>query len=247
MTYPRTLSLASLALIASTSACDLGLKNLGTEDTDGAADTGTDGDEPCEPGDDKRAPDGCNTCTCSASGEWACTELGCEGTAGGECQDGDVLPPGPDNCVECTCNDGMWQCPEIGCETDGDTEGPGMSGDPFDGPEIEQCAEDTPRDVVSIEAVELAGDTLTIELDHSGGCGPNLLGLCHGGFAESDPVQIQAYVAHESQDPCETVESETLTFDLVPLRQAYVEAYRSETGTISIGLDGWTSRIDYSF
>jgi hypothetical protein len=33
----------------------------------------------CSPGDTRRADDGCNTCSCDDEGEWACTEMACEG------------------------------------------------------------------------------------------------------------------------------------------------------------------------
>jgi hypothetical protein len=49
----------------------------------------------CNAGDTRDADDGCNTCTCDADGNWACTEIGCEQPCGegelsvdGECRTG---------------------------------------------------------------------------------------------------------------------------------------------------------------
>lgn len=44
----------------------------------------TDGLE-CEPGQEMLDPDGCNTCTCTDEGTWACTEIACEPPPVGAC------------------------------------------------------------------------------------------------------------------------------------------------------------------
>lgn len=72
-------------------------------------------------GDSFPASDGCNTCSCSESGEVACTLIGCVD----ECTDengqthaiGDTFPS-PDGCNTCTCLDnGSIGCTEMACST----------------------------------------------------------------------------------------------------------------------------------
>ena len=74
--------------------------------------------EACLPGTLRPAPDGCNTCTCTEEGEWACTDLACPAPL---CEDGD------NSCVaafnSCTCSyvclpgglDLSDPCPERAC------------------------------------------------------------------------------------------------------------------------------------
>ena len=83
--------------------------------------------EMCQDGETKKAPDGCNDCTC-VDGDWACTDKACNDEGPDpepECQDGDMMPA-PDGCNDCTCYMGQWACTEKGCvATSGD---PGETG-----------------------------------------------------------------------------------------------------------------------
>jgi hypothetical protein len=65
----------------------------------------------CEDGAQRKADDGCNTCTCS-DGTWACTEKDCVDT----CKEGQTRRA-DDGCNVCTCDaDGNWGCTEKACE-----------------------------------------------------------------------------------------------------------------------------------
>ena len=71
------------------------------------------------------APDGCNTCGCSAGELVACTERACAPADGG-CfangvyyANGTAAIPAPDGCNRCTCIDGGLACTEIGCAPSG--------------------------------------------------------------------------------------------------------------------------------
>ncbi len=75
----------------------------------------------CEEGEMVVADDDCNYCTCS-DGEFACTELGCDGALG----DSDESETSEDACEEgesttiacnsCTCIGGNWACTKRACE-----------------------------------------------------------------------------------------------------------------------------------
>ena len=232
--------------------CDLPMKDLGNE-TDSAGDAASQGDGmgddgACEEGDIQ--DDGCNTCSC-LEGSWSCTDRACPDPTGGdpepECEPGDTRLA-DDGCNTCGCTeDGFWACTQIGCGSDTGSEP--LDPDPFDDAAIEQCAPTTPTDPVDIAAVSLDANTMTVELGYGGGCAEHLLGLCWTGeFLESAPVQINAYVAHDSTgDSCEAYLSETREFDLQPLADAYLETYGGDQGAVSINLEGWNSGLLYEF
>jgi|GEM_PF-1359882 len=67
----------------------------------------------CTPGDTQPADDGCNTCICMETGEWACTKKFCGGDL--PCTAGDEKDAG-DGCNTCTCTaNGKWACTEMTC------------------------------------------------------------------------------------------------------------------------------------
>lgn len=241
-----------IGLCAFAVGCDLPMKDLGNETESAGGDDDSQGDAGdgtvCEDGDTMN--DGCNDCSC-LNGAWACTAKGCPDPTGGEpepeCEPGQERPA-DDGCNTCVCTeDGFWACTEIGCGSD--TGGDPPEPNPFDDGAIEQCDPATPRDALTIAAASLNGNTLTVELGYSGGCAEHLLGLCYTGeWMESDPVQINAYVAHDSMgDPCDAYPVETREFDLQPLAQAYEELYNRSQGEIIINFEGWNDAILYSF
>jgi len=86
---------------------------------------------------------------------------------------------------------------------------------------------DWPRDPYQLGRVEVAGLVLTAELTYGGGCGLHRADLVlWGGWMESWPVQINALISHDdADDPCDGVVTEERSFALLPLREAYEDAY----------------------
>jgi len=89
----------------------------------------------CSAGESKYADDQCNTCTCTPSGEWACTTSDCYavlcgGIRGGDCSDDEYCDTEPERR---SCADGEWsgycrprptECPDDEtpvCGCDGET------------------------------------------------------------------------------------------------------------------------------
>lgn len=235
-------------------ACDLEPKNLGNETAEGGsvAEGGSEGSTAgesageegsasmeggsetggaCADGDTKM--EDCNTCSC-LDGFWGCTEIDCGGAESpppAECEDGDTKM---EDCNTCSCLDGYWACTEIGCPPDGG---------------IDVCDDDAPHDALTVGAAAIAGDVLTVDVSYGGGCEMHLLDGCwDGSFAESDPVQVWAFVSHESNDdPCDAIESRTVEIDLSPMKADYQAGYQTENGTIEIHLEGWADALLYSF
>ncbi len=55
--------------------------------------------------------DGCNECSCTSDGSWACTDMACPPI----CTEGEMRAAG-DGCNECTCmSDGSWSCTQQQC------------------------------------------------------------------------------------------------------------------------------------
>jgi hypothetical protein len=66
------------------------------------------------PGDDFPSADGCNGCTCTSSGEVACTAIAClappAGSDAASPDAGCAGPPPSNGCNACTCTQGTWIC-----------------------------------------------------------------------------------------------------------------------------------------
>ncbi len=204
-------------------------EDSGTEGGSGSA-SGSTGDPACVDGDTKM--EDCNSCEC-LDGFWGCTEIGCgdEDPLPGECVDGDTKM---EDCNSCECLDGFWACTEIACDP---------------GPGIAVCDDSAPRDALFIDGVVLDGDLLQVDASYGGGCETHVLDGCwDGSFAESDPVQVWAFVSHESNDDaCDAVLSSTVEIDLTPMKAAYQAGYQTQTGMITIHLEGWPDAILYAF
>lgn len=117
------------------------------------------------------------------------------------------------------------------------------------GDELLVCDPGAPQDALFVSSVVLDGDSLAVEVSYSGGCADHQFGLCwDAAFLESEPVQVHTFISHESHDDkCQAVPSEQLTFDLVPLRDAWHASYGAGPGEITMHIDGWSESIAYTF
>ncbi len=87
---------------------------------------------------------------------------------------------------------------------------------------------DFPRDPLVIqEPVSIDGSVLTLNAAFGGGCAPHEIDLVvWGGWLESFPVQVNAFLSHEdNDDPCDAFLTEMRSFDLSRLAEAYRDAY----------------------
>lgn len=259
---PLSSALALAGLLAA--ACDLPDKNLGGGDDDPS---GTTTGDVCEPGDEMAAD--CNTCTC-VDGQWACTEIACAGSSDGA-DSGYACDPAEDpsdDCSSCSCVDGEWLCTAIACaDTEPDACEPGTN--PTNGcntcscetgewictdeacpeePAVALCDGTEPNDPLFVTNASIMGDTLLVDVESSGGCVAHGYGSCwDGNFDESNPVQVSLQINHEdNDDPCEAIVMDTLSFDLTPVRDAWIDAYQSPSGTIILNVADWGS-LDYTF
>jgi hypothetical protein len=84
-----------------------------------------------------------------------------------------------------------------------------------------------PRDNLSLQRLEVRGDQLELRVSYSGGCElHDLKAVAWGGWMESFPVRIRAFISHDSRaDPCDAIVTREVRFDLRPLQTAYQEAY----------------------
>lgn len=98
------------------------------------------------------------------------------------------------------------------------------------------------------ESLSIDGDTLSVAVGYGGGCESHLFEICWPdlSFMESEPVQVNLEIWHGgTPDMCEAYLSETLEFDLAPLKAEWKDAYGDTAGTVTIHLMG--ESIDYSF
>ena len=104
-----------------------------------------------------------------------------------------------------------------------------------------------PTDPWTYIAHRVAGDTLSLDVQYSGGCTEHRFALLvDPAFMESHPVQLFARLAHDADgDMCDGLLQRTLRFDLSRIREQYSAAYGSGEGTVVIGLEGRS--ITYTF
>lgn len=79
-----------------------------------------------------------------------------------------------------------------------------------------------PTESVTVTSAGVSDDTLTVGVQFAGGCGSHRFDLCwNGGWSRSDPPQFGLWLVHETEDRCEALLSEALSFDLRPVEEAY--------------------------
>lgn len=88
---------------------------------------------------------------------------------------------------------------------------------------------------VSIINVQFMDDIVVLEVRYAGGCKAHDFHLfLSQPFMESQPPQVHATLQHLTEDSCEAVITEKISFDLLPLREFYRRAYELEEGSINI-------------
>lgn len=88
---------------------------------------------------------------------------------------------------------------------------------------------------VTITHAEINGDVAKLEVSYTGGCKSHEIKLIVSSlFMESNPVQTESILSHITEDSCDAVVAEELTFDLLPLREFYRRTYGEFNGSINI-------------
>ena len=85
-----------------------------------------------------------------------------------------------------------------------------------------------PRDGYEMDSIEIDGDVVNLYVHYSGGCDVHdfELIMTPAAFLESNPVQANLYLSHESHDdPCRAWLGGVLSFDLRPVAHQYELAY----------------------
>ena len=91
-----------------------------------------------------------------------------------------------------------------------------------------------------INAATVEDDSLRVNVSYSGGCETHAFTLvAEPMFLESFPVQLRVSIAHNANgDTCQDSITEDHVFDLTPIKEVYQKAYRTDTGTIVLRLNG---------
>lgn len=61
---------------------------------------------------------------------------------------------------------------------------------------------------------------LQLTLSYGGGCEEHKIDLAAIGWIKTDPPRVEARIIHDNRDPCDALLTETILFDLEPLRYA---------------------------
>lgn len=96
------------------------------------------------------------------------------------------------------------------------------------------------RDGHDVNAVSIAGDTLTVEVSYGGGCREHALTLVLAeSFIDGPPVSLHGFFAHDGNgDPCEAWLTEAYAFDLGAVKARYRQAYGNGRGAVLLLLEG---------
>ncbi len=106
-----------------------------------------------------------------------------------------------------------------------------------------QIPDPAESDAFRLLEVNVSGDLLEIEVEYGGGCREHLFEIVAdpNGFLESDPVQVNIYIAHENNnDLCEALVRKKLTFSLQPLKEAFRALYPS-ANSLTLNIHGFRS------
>jgi hypothetical protein len=102
-------------------------------------------------------------------------------------------------------------------------------------------------DEYTLNGADIASDSLMIEVQYGGGCGPESFELITNGlFMESNPVQLNVILAFDSDDPCEMLVTRKLCFDLSNLAEHYNDSYQTNEGTIILHIQD-LNNLTYNF
>jgi len=105
-----------------------------------------------------------------------------------------------------------------------------------------------PWDPLTINNVQLQNNFLKFNVSYGGGCEEHEYQLIATSFMESYPVQVNVLLSHEdNDDPCDMWVTETLIFNILPLKKSFQSLYHEESDTIVMNIEGWSEPIHYDF
>ena len=98
-------------------------------------------------------------------------------------------------------------------------------------------------DAFRLLEANVSGDLLELEVEYGGGCREHLFEIIAdpNAFLESDPVQANIYMTHESNnDLCRALVRKKLTFSLQPLKEAFRALYPN-ANSLTLNIHGFRS------
>jgi len=105
-----------------------------------------------------------------------------------------------------------------------------------------------PRDPLTINDIRLIKNHLEFNISYGGGCEEHEFQLYSTSFMESYPVQVNILLSHEdNDDPCDMWITETLIFNIFPLKESWQKSYNNNSGIIIMNIQGWSESINYEF
>jgi hypothetical protein len=96
-----------------------------------------------------------------------------------------------------------------------------------------------PADPYILNSLALTGNILTVDLSYSGGCEVHDFELCWDeSYVKTSPEKITPFLSHNANnDPCDGPVTESLEFNLKPVRDHHDTATQSSTGNLIVVLD----------
>ena len=124
-----------------------------------------------------------------------------------------------------------------------------LNSDPIDIIDYSEYASLSTGDPHVIQTAKISGNTLVLEVQYGGGCKNHTFKLlAPDAFMESSPVQIHVLLVHDAHDDtCEAWLTETVSFDLTPLKNVYEQYYPNSPELIMLQLTDYSDSLLYAF
>jgi len=105
------------------------------------------------------------------------------------------------------------------------------------------------KDPIDIKKYYIEGDILRLCVQYGGGCEEHEFMLIgSGAWNTTNPLAIHVRISHNAHDDmCMVLIGDTLFYDLSPLKEALMDTYQQDSGSIYIILEGLNEPILYEF
>ena len=103
-------------------------------------------------------------------------------------------------------------------------------------------------DAFDVTGVTLAGETLTANVNYSGGCADHFftMFMSPATFMESEPVQANLSLRHRDlDDPCDSIVGDTVRFDIGPVLEL-MEMFYGRRDSVILNVHGYTGSQELS-
>ncbi|MFY2559274.1 hypothetical protein ACN469_16695 [Corallococcus terminator] len=140
---------------------------------------------------------------------------------------------------------------DVAVSPDAEAPLPGEAVKPAEALPLQVKANPQPQDAINIEGAKVAGNILTLNVSHGGGCAEHTYTLAWDGTfqktASAAPVANLVMIHNANGDRCKAMKFAELRYDLSPISQTWAAQASKGSGTVELALPGLSAPVSYSF